>query len=56
MIGESGADATLPGLAARQPEITVIEQSGERVANGRPILIGKRVGAQVDIGPSESLF
>lgn len=51
-----GAVATLPGLAARQPEIAVIEQSRQRVADSGPVLISKGVGAQIDIGPSESLL
>lgn len=51
-----GAVATLPGLAACQPEITVIEQGWQRVADSGPVLISKRVGAQIDIGPSEGLL
>lgn len=51
-----GAVATLPGLAACQPEITVIEQGWQRVADSGPVLISKGVGAQIDIGPSEGLL
>lgn len=46
------AVAALPGLAGGQPKITVIEQSGQRVADHSPVLIGKGIGAQIDIGPS----
>ena len=53
---EGGADATLPGLAACQHEIAVIEQSWQRVADSGPVLISKGVGAQIDIGPSEGLL
>ncbi len=51
-----GAVATLPGLAACQPEIAVIEQGWQRVADSGPVLISKGVGAQIDIGPSEGLL
>lgn len=47
---------TLPGLAACQHEIAVIEQSRQRVADRGPVLISKGVGAQIDIGPSEGLL
>lgn len=50
------AVATLPGLAACQPEIAVIEQGWQRVADSGPVLISKGVGAQIDIGPSEGLL
>lgn len=52
----AGPVATLPGLAARQSEIAVIEQGWQRVADSRPVLISKSVGAQIDIGPSEGLL
>lgn len=51
-----GAVATLPGLAACQHEIAVIEQGWQRVADSGPVLISKGVGAQIDIGPSEGLL
>lgn len=47
---------TLPGLVAYQPEIAVIEQSGQRLADCSPVLISKGVGAQIDIRPSEGLL
>ena len=50
------AVTTLPGLAACQHEIAVIEQGWQRVADSGPVLISKRVGAQIDIGPSEGLL
>lgn len=53
---EERADATLPGFAARQPQIAVIQQGWERVADSGPVLISKGVGAQIDIGPSEGLL
>lgn len=53
---EGGADATLPGLAACQHEIAVIEQGWQCVADSGPVLISKGVGAQIDIGPSEGLL
>lgn len=43
----------LPRPATRQPQIGVIEQSRQRVADGGPVVISKGVGAQRDIGPSE---
>lgn len=52
----SGSGAALPGLAARQHEIAVIEQGRQRVADCGPVLISKGVGAQIDIGPSEGLL
>lgn len=55
-VHEGVAFATLPGLAACQPEIGIIEQGWERVADSRPVLISKGVGAQIDIRPSESLL
>lgn len=51
-----GAVATLPGLVACQHEIAIIEQGGQGVADSGPVLISKRVGAQIDIGPSEGLL
>lgn len=54
MAGETVA--TLPGLVACQHEIAVIEQGWQRVADSGPVLISKRVGAQIDIGPSEGLL
>lgn len=54
--GSWEAVATLPGLVTRQPEIAVIEQGGQRVADCGPVLISKGVGAQIDIGPSEGLL
>lgn len=54
--GGWGAVATLPGLAACQHEIAVIEQGWQRVADSGPVLISKGVGAQIDIGPSEGLL
>lgn len=51
-----GAVATLPGFAACQHEIAVIEQGWQRVADSGPVLISKGVGAQIDIGPSEGLL
>lgn len=64
-IGEGGflagglggrANTTLPGLLACQHEIAIIEQGWQRVADSGPVLISKRVGAQIDIGPSEGLL
>lgn len=55
-VGVGGAVATLPGLAACQHEIAVIEQGWQRVADSGPVLISKGVGAQIDIGPSEGLL
>lgn len=54
MAGETVA--TLPGLVACQHEIAVIEQGWQCVADSGPVLISKRVGAQIDIGPSEGLL
>lgn len=54
--GKRVLEATLPGLATHQPEIAVIEQGGQRVADRGPVLISKGVGAQIDIGPSEGLL
>lgn len=51
-----GAVATLPRLVACQHEIGIIEQGRQRVADSGPVLISKRVGAQIDIGPSEGLL
>lgn len=51
-----GGEETLPGLVTHQPEIAVIEQGGQRVADCSPVLISKRVGAQIDIRPSEGLL
>lgn len=51
-----GALETLPGLPAHQPEIAVIEQGWQRVADSCPELISKGVRAQIDIGPSEGLL
>lgn len=46
---------TLPGFAACQHEVGVIEQGRQRVAESGPALISKGVGTQIDIGPSEGL-
>lgn len=51
-----GLLGTLPGLAACQHEIAIIEQGWQCVADSGPVLISKRVGAQIDIGPSEGLL
>lgn len=45
-----------PGLLTRQHEKAVIQQGRKGVTHCGPVLIGKRVGAQVNIGASESLF
>lgn len=50
------ADVILPGLVAHQCEIAVIQQGRQGVADCCPVLISKRVGAQIDIGPSEGLL
>lgn len=47
---------TLPGLLTRQHEKPVIQQGREGVTHCGPVLIGKRVGSQVNIGAPESLF
>lgn len=47
---------TLPGLLTRQHEKPVIQQGRKGVTHCGPVLIGKRVGSQVNIGASESLF
>lgn len=47
---------TLPRLLPREPQIGIVEQSGNGVAHRRPVLIGKRVGTQVNIGPPECLL
>lgn len=54
--GAGGSVAALPGLAARQHQIAVIQQGRQRVADCGPVLISKGVGAQIDIGPSEGLL
>lgn len=46
----------LPGLLTRQPENPVIQQGGQSVTHCGPVLIGKGVGPQVNIGPPESLL
>lgn len=51
-----GLLGSLPGLVACQHEIGIIEQGWQRVADSGPVLISKRVGAQIDIGPSEGLL
>lgn len=47
---------TLPGLLTRQHEKPVIQQGRKGVTHCGPVLICKRVGSQVNIGASESLF
>lgn len=56
--GEVGGGllGSLPGLVACQHEIAIIEQGWQCVADSGPVLISKRVGAQIDIGPSEGLL
>lgn len=54
--GGGGLLVTLPGLVACQHEIAIIEQGRQCVADSGPVLISKRVGAQIDIGPSEGLL
>lgn len=54
--GGGGTITTLPGVVACQHEIAIIEQGWQRVADSGPVLISKRVGAQIDIGPSEGLL
>lgn len=53
---KGGGVGSLPGLVARQHEPGIIEQGWECVADCGPVLISKRVGAQIDIGPSEGLL
>lgn len=55
-MGGGGGVVSLPGLVARQHEPGIIEQGWECVADCGPVLISKRVGAQIDIGPSEGLL
>lgn len=56
MWGWEGWLVALPGLVACEHETGVIEQGRQRVADRGPVLISKRVGAQIDIGPSEGLL